>query len=128
VKRTPIKRSAWPLTNGAKPKARSKRLASRRTATSAVRQSARGEACTLGFPCCNGDRATTVWCHSNRLEDGKGMGLKARDEEGCYGCSTCHAFLDGGYAAAGWERSVVDLYFDRARTISQQLLRQKGLL
>lgn len=114
--------------NGKKPSARPLRLSRRGPATTLIRQSARGEACTLSFPCCSGDRATVVWCHSNRLEDGKGMGIKARDHEGCYGCAACHAFLDGGYAGAGWERSVVELYFDRARTISQQLLRQKGLL
>jgi hypothetical protein len=105
-----------------------KRFNRRRPATSAIRQSARGESCTLGFPCCNGDIATVVWCHSNRLEDGKGMGLKARDEEGCYGCSSCHAFLDGGYVSADWERAVVEMYFDHARSVSQQRLYAKGLL
>lgn len=24
----------------------------------------------LCLPCCNGGRATTVWCHSNRIEGG----------------------------------------------------------
>ena len=60
------------------------------------------------------DVAITVWCHSNRL-DGKGMGTKARDDERCYGCAGCHVLLDGGYANSGWERNVVELYFDRAR-------------
>lgn len=100
----------------------------RRTPTSKIRQSARGEECTLRFPCCNGDTATTVWCHSNRLADGKGMGLKAPDQEGCYGCFNCHAFLDGGYVAARWPRAVVEHTFDLARAASQQLLRAKGLL
>lgn len=99
-----------------------------RTATSKIRLSARGEDCTLRFPCCNRDPATTVWCHSNRLEDGKGMGLKAHDQEGCYGCSNCHAFLDGGYVAARWPRAVVEHVFDAARAASQRLLRAKGLL
>ena len=44
----------------------------------AIRASARGEDCTLRIPMvCNRDRTTTVYCHSNRLEHGKGMGLKA---------------------------------------------------
>lgn len=92
-----------------------------------IRASARGEACTLRLPVCNGNRETTVWCHSNRAEDGKGMGIKARDEEGCYGCSACHAFLDGGYAGK-MPRSLVDTYFDLARAESQAKLKQKGLM
>jgi len=56
------------------------------------------------------------------------MGIKARDEEGCYGCSACHAFLDGGYANGGMARGLVLYYFDLARTISQGILRAKGLM
>lgn len=92
-----------------------------------IRASANGEQCTLRFPCCNFNPETTVWCHSNRAEDGKGMGIKARDEEGCYGCSACHAFLDGGYAGH-MPRGMVNVHFDIARVISQNMLRQKGLL
>lgn len=130
MKRSAIARSPRPFlkANGKKPSARPLLLSRRAPKSTAIRASARGEACTLCFPCCNGDRATVVWAHSNRLEDGKGTGLKARDSEGCYACATCHAFLDGGYTSARWERSVVEIYFDRARTVSQQILRQKGLL
>lgn len=92
-----------------------------------IRASARGEACTLRLPVCNFNPETTVWCHSNRMADGKGMGIKARDEEGCYGCSACHAFLDGGYAGK-MPRSLVDTYFDLARTESQAILKNKGLM
>ena len=92
-----------------------------------IRKSAAGEACTLRLPVCNGDPATTVWAHSNRSCDGKGMGIKARDEEGCYACHACHAFLDGGYASH-MPRSLVDHYFDLARTESQAILKRKGLM
>lgn len=92
-----------------------------------IRASARGEQCTLRFPVCNFNPETTVWCHSNHACDGKGMGLKARDEEGCYGCAACHAFLDGGYAGH-MSRAMVDIYFDLARTSSQAILRRKGLI
>lgn len=105
-----------------------KRMKSSRPKTTPIRKSARDEQCTLRFPCCNGDPATTVWCHSNRAEDGKGMGIKARDEEGCYGCSACHAFLDGGYAYGGMARGAVNHYFDLARAASQAILRTKGLM
>jgi hypothetical protein len=94
-----------------------------------IRASARGQECTLRFPgICNRNPETTAWCHSNHLEDGKGVGIKARDEEGCYGCSDCHAWLDGGYAASGASRESVDARFDAARTESQGILRAKGLL
>lgn len=106
---------------------RRKGLKRNRPKMTPIRKSAKGEACTLRFPCCNGDPATTVWCHSNRAEDGKGMGIKARDEEGCYGCATCHSWLDGGYAGK-MPRSLVDKYFDLARHESQTALRHKGLL
>jgi hypothetical protein len=92
-----------------------------------IRASARGEQCTLRFACCNFDPATTVWCHSNRAADGKGMGIKARDHEGAYGCSACHAWLDGGYAGH-MRRETVDIFFDLARANSQTILRAKGLM
>jgi len=94
-----------------------------------IRASARDQDCTLRFPgICNRNPETTVWCHSNRLADGKGMSLKAPDEQGCYGCSDCHAWLDGGYAAGGGSRAAVDARFDAARVESQQILRAMGLL
>jgi hypothetical protein len=94
-----------------------------------IRRAAKGEECTLRFPgVCNYDIKTSVWCHSNRLEHGKGMGLKAHDEHGCIGCSACHAFLDGGYVAAGWQRVIVEQVFDIAEAISREVLRAKGVL
>lgn len=112
---------------GFKPKAAPARKLTKRPKMTPIRKSARGEECTLRFWCCNGDRDTVVWCHSNRAEDGKGMGIKARDEEGCYGCSSCHAWLDGGYAGHT-SRESVDRFFDLARTVSQAILKLKGLM
>lgn len=108
--------------------ARKSAMKSRASKMTPIRKSAKGEQCTLRFGVCNFDPATTVWAHSNRAEDGKGMGIKARDEEGCFSCSACHTFLDGGYANAGWDRLALDSYFNRARTLSQAILRQKGLM
>jgi hypothetical protein len=106
-----------------------KPLKSKRPKMTPIRASARGQECTLRFPgICNRNPETTAWCHSNHLEDGKGVGIKARDEEGCYGCSDCHAWLDGGYASAGADRAPVDARFDAARAESQEILRAKGLL
>jgi hypothetical protein len=105
-----------------------KRLKSSRPKMTPIRASAHMQECTLRFPgICNRDPETTVWCHSNRLEDGKGMSLKAPDEEGCYGCSDCHAWLDGGYAGHV-PREAIDAQFDAARAASREILRAKGLL
>jgi hypothetical protein len=106
-----------------------KLLKKSRPKSTPIRASAHMQECTLRFEgICNRNPETTVWCHSNRLEDGKGMSLKAPDEQGCYGCSDCHAWLDGGYASAGADRAPVDARFDAARAESQQILRAKGLL
>lgn len=104
-----------------------KAMKSSRPKMTPIRASAKDEQCTLRFPVCNFDPATTVWAHSNRAEDGKGTGIKARDGEGCYACFACHSFLDGGYAGK-MTREMVDVYFDIARTASQKILRRKGLM
>jgi len=112
----------------AKPAKPRKPMKSSRPKMTPIRASARGQDCTLRFPgICNRNPETTAWCHSNRLADGKGMGLKAPDHHGCYGCSDCHAWLDGGYAGHV-AREVVDARFDAARAESQEKLRALGLM
>jgi hypothetical protein len=95
-----------------------------------IRKSARNEECTLRIiGVCNYTPETTVWAHSNRIEDGKGMGIKANDEQGCYACSACHAWLDGGWAKdKGMTFDLAQEFFDVARKRSQAILRQKGLI
>lgn len=64
----------------------------------AVLDSARGAPCAARFPgICNGDQATTVWCHLNGHAFGKGAGIKAHDIAGFAGCSACHAYYDTGH-------------------------------
>jgi hypothetical protein len=111
-------------------KAGTKRLRARAAKMTPIRKSAKDKDCTLRFAgICQNRTETTVWCHSNSSVDGKGMALKARDEEGCYGCFECHSFLDGGWVhRVGWTREMVDAVFDRARTESQAILRQEGLI
>lgn len=48
-------------------------------------------ACDLQNP----DGNMLCLAHSNRLQDGKGMGLKSWDEEGAICCDTCHNIIDG---------------------------------
>ena len=60
---------------------------------------ARGRDCLLRIPgVCNYNPETTVACHSNQQQHGKGMGIKAHDWATAWGCSSCHAWLDQGMA------------------------------
>lgn len=92
-----------------------------------IRDSARGEDCTLRFDLvCRNDTSTTVYCHSNRLIDGKGMGLKAKI--GCYGCSNCHDVLDDRRPRIGMTRDEMLEIFDRACAETRAILIRKGLI
>ena len=100
-----------------------------RAKSTPARRAARGRDCTLMLPgVCNRDPATTVLCHSNRLADGKGMGLKAPDSAACFGCSDCHDVLDGRRPLPGWmTRQQLQDTFDRATAITQEQLKQEGI-
>jgi hypothetical protein len=98
-----------------------------REAVSKVRQSARGEDCTLRFPgICNWNNETTVFCHSNRSSDGKGMGMKAKI--GAYGCSACHDVLDGrAPRPPGMTYEAMQDLFDEGVQATQARLSEKGM-
>jgi len=100
-----------------------------RAKSTPARRAARGRDCTLMLlGVCNRDPATTVLCHSNRLADGKGMGLKAPDSAACFGCSDCHGVLDGRRPLPGWiTRQQLEDAFDRACTITQEQLKLEGI-
>lgn len=117
LKATPMKRATKPMKQG-------------RRKTTPIRQSAKLEACTIRLPgICNGDASTVVWCHENSYAAGKGMGLKAKDEHGAYGCCACHAVYDGqAPRPAGLTKEDVDIYFARGKHVSRLILQQKGLL
>src|SRR4051812_49420808 len=75
----------------------STKSSSERTSTpmSKITESARNEMCQIRLACiCNYDRATTVWCHAAGSAAGKGIGMKAHDLLGAYGCSSCHDVVD----------------------------------
>lgn len=118
MKRTPIKRKTplkakAPMKRSCKPKA------------SPIRQSAQGEPCQVRVPgVCNGNPETVVLAHLN----GGGMGMKASDHEAAYACSACHNWLDGGFAEAGYNREVRDLWHLQAVIRTQRILIEKGLI
>lgn len=105
------------------------RLKSSRSKMTPIRRAARGEACTLLIPgVCTNDRTTVVLCHSNRLADGKGMGLKAPDTAAAFGCSCCHDVLDGRRPRPeGMTAEAVEGLFDQAVKLTHARLREKGI-
>lgn len=59
-----------------------------------LRNYARGMPCMIRMPgVCNGDPDTTVLCHL-RMSGISGMGMKANDLLGAWGCSACHKYVD----------------------------------
>jgi len=105
-------------------------LKSTRPKMTPIRKAARGQECTLQIlGVCNGQPETVVLCHSNKLADGKGMGLKASDEKACFGCSSCHDVLDGRRPRPdGMTAEQVDVYFRYAVERTHAILRTKGLM
>jgi len=62
---------------------------------SLLRDSAREQECLIRIPhCCNFKSDTVVLCHY-RLGGLSGMGFKASDILGAFGCSACHDLVDG---------------------------------
>ncbi len=83
-----------------------------------IRNSARGEQCSLRVsPNCQ-DGETVVYCHLN--SNFRGVGLKSPDLFGVYGCYHCHTLLDA---------NKVD-YKDQLRALqeTQMKLFEKGLI
>lgn len=70
---------------------------------------------------CNADPATSQWVHSDSLVDGKGIGLKARDEEGAIGCSACHAWIHSSGPTREEKRRAFELARDRTRSLLRTL-------
>ena len=86
-----------------------------------IRDSARGESCTLRLLGCNFDSATTVFAHLP--VNHRGMSIKTPDIFGCYACSFCHDVIDGRISGA-WSHA--DLL--RALSETQMKLIEKGLI
>ncbi|MBC3906225.1 nuclease domain-containing protein [Undibacterium umbellatum] len=94
-----------------------------------IRNAARAQECTLRFPTCNYNPDTTVLCHSNLLEDGKGMGLKAPDTAAAFGCSTCHDVLDGRMARPkGFSYELMIAQFKEGVAHTHRILKRMGLM
>lgn len=93
-----------------------------------IRKSAKGEPCTMNLDVCNGNWETTVWAHSNYLEDGKGMGQKADDIFGAYMCKACHDEFDGRTHDSGTWPNQMKERFHLAMKKSWRRLIEKSIL
>lgn len=130
-RKTPMKRTGFLRKHRSKEQVTKKStLKSRGPKMTPIRRAARGQDCQLQIlGVCNGDSTTTVLCHSNRLADGKGMGLKAPDEAACFGCASCHSILDGRAPRPdGMSMDDLQRIFDYARERTHAILRAMGLL
>jgi hypothetical protein len=88
-----------------------------------ILDSAKGEKCTVESPICNDDRTTTVACHSDYMEDGKGKGIKAEDIYIAYGCFNCHQWLTKDVV-----NDLKEMYFHRGMKRTWKRLIEKGII
>jgi hypothetical protein len=93
-----------------------------------LRKSAKDKPCTMGSPMCNGDSRTTSWCHSDHEEHGKGVGCKAHDFFGFYGCSGCHEWYDTVSRREGIDNDTRRYWFNRAMCRSLVIAFMEGVL
>ena len=89
-----------------------------------LRKLARGRDCMIRSPVCCFDSDTTVLCHLN----GAGMGRKHHDLVAAWGCSSCHAWVDGGYAKAGYSKDERDLAHLRGMQRTLEALIDDGVI
>ena len=93
-----------------------------------IRDSARGEKCTLQIPgVCNSNKDTTVLAHLP--DESKGMGRKADDISAWYACSSCHDAIDGRNPHA-WVTILEDRdwYMRRAMVRTWRAMIESGLI
>ncbi|WP_280041990.1 nuclease domain-containing protein [Pseudomonas sp. Hg5Tf] len=64
-----------------------------RVVSQKLRDSARGQACTLRLSGCGHDDGTVVLAHIPCGQ--KGMGMKGPDMIACFACDNCHSIIDG---------------------------------
>lgn len=91
--------------------------------SSKIRQSARGEDCTLRLGGCSSVE-TVVLAHIGKR---RGMGIKCGDNMSAYSCSNCHDKIDGR-TPSGFSREELAVEKLRALEETQEKLIEKGLL
>jgi hypothetical protein len=101
-----------------------------RKANQKIRDSARGEECTVRLPgVCTHETETVIWSHYPLNDAGKGMGTKSLDLAGCYLCAACHDVVDGrAPRPAGMTHADVLLAWFKGHMRSLVRLAAKGLV
>lgn len=98
-----------------------------------IRDSARGQECTINSPWCNYNPETVVFAHYGEPGE-KGTALKPDDTSGAYSCSRCHDWLDGrAYQGNSHQERVEDedrkeWYWFRGMRRTWRLLIENGVL
>lgn len=97
---------------------------------SKIRESARGEDCTVRLPgVCTFDPAMTIWSHARWNSAGKGKSIKAVDLAGAYACTSCDQVYDGQMKPPpGMTREQIDMDWMHGHLRSLVRLVQKGLI
>lgn len=96
----------------------------------AIRNSARGEECTVRIiGACSHDPDKTIWSHAPLQAAGKGRSMKAIELAGAFCCTSCDAVVDGQAplpAGATRESVLLDWFMGHMRSLVR--LAQKGVL
>ena len=88
------------------------------------RKEARGRDCQIRSRVCNHNPETSVLAHIN----GAGMGMKHNDLLAAISCSSCHAWVDYGFASDGATREERDLVHLRGMFRTLQVWISEGYL
>ena len=88
----------------------------------AITQAAKDEPCTV----CGINNGTTVFCHLNEAWAGKGMGQKADDIAGFFGCGICHDLYDR-HCQLNDEELMRGMYRTWVRLIETGIITIKGM-
>jgi hypothetical protein len=101
---------------------------SRHIVSQAIRDSARGEECTLQIVgVCNHDASTTVLAHLP--DESHGIARKSDDISACYACSACHSMIDGRTLGDAWRVEPFKAsYMRRAMVRTWRRLIEKGIV
>lgn len=92
-----------------------------------LRKYAKGKPCMIRIPgWCNREPETTVLCHY-RLVGYSGMGLKNYDIMAAFGCSSCHAIVDG-QQQGGLSRSQREILLCEGVMRTQAYLIERGII
>ena len=92
-----------------------------------IRQSARGEACTLRLECCSFNDEETVFAHIRQASHA-GMARKPPDFWGVYACAACHreqARLQSS-ELCGYDDVLRALFLTQSRLFAKGLLQMQG--